>query len=169
MLAIADDKGLYDLEFIEHYGVEVGIEAFKKKIENSNVVVDENIVTRQIEAEIEVLRKKAGNLVIILGKNVITRQVEAELEDYFLGNNLKFTTSIYLIASPPTCVSRSDPLFDGPAGIALNAAGTEAFVTNKTNNKVIRCTVGTDGAFSACTDMAATNLSSPVGIALAFV
>lgn len=72
MLALADDKALYLLEFVDRRG---------------------------LEKEIERLRKKT-KLPIVPGKTNPTMQIEVELEKYFSGKILEFKTPLFLIGSP---------------------------------------------------------------------
>lgn len=72
MLAIADEKALYLLEFIDRRG---------------------------LEREIERLRKKTKRA-IIPGITEPIRLIEKELEDYFEGGQQEFKTPLFLIGSP---------------------------------------------------------------------
>lgn len=71
MLCIADDKGLYLLEFMDRRGLEPEVERFKK-------------------------RAKAA---IILGETSITRQTIKEINAYFKGKLDDFTVPLHLIGS----------------------------------------------------------------------
>ncbi len=72
MLIIADEKGLYLLEFVDRRG---------------------------LEREIERLRKKT-KLPILPGKPAPSQQIEAELQQYFSGKIVTFKTPLHLLGSP---------------------------------------------------------------------
>jgi len=72
MIAIADNDGLYLLEFVDRRG---------------------------LEREVERLRKKM-KVAIIPGTTPITKRVVSEITDYFAGKTLIFNTPIHLIGSP---------------------------------------------------------------------
>lgn len=72
MLAIADDKALYLLEFVDRRG---------------------------LEKEIERMRKKT-KLPIVPGKSNPIQQIENELEGYFSGRIREFKTPLFLLGSP---------------------------------------------------------------------
>ncbi|GAB4391365.1 MAG: trifunctional transcriptional activator/DNA repair protein Ada/methylated-DNA--[protein]-cysteine S-methyltransferase [Gammaproteobacteria bacterium] len=71
MVAIADDTGLYLLEFIDRRG---------------------------LEREIERLRQKL-HAAIIPGETTITQQIHTEITSYFAGKQVHFKTSLHLIGS----------------------------------------------------------------------
>ncbi len=71
MLAVAEDHGLYLLEFADH---------------------------RRLERKIERLRKKM-KAVIIPGETPIIKKIKKELMDYFDGKNGDFKTPLKLIGS----------------------------------------------------------------------
>jgi AraC family transcriptional regulator of adaptative response/methylated-DNA-[protein]-cysteine methyltransferase len=71
MLVIADDDGLYLLEFVDRRGLEREVEALRKKL-------------------------KAA---IIPGKTMISQGIETEINNYFAGKLDNFTTPIHLIGS----------------------------------------------------------------------
>jgi AraC family transcriptional regulator of adaptative response/methylated-DNA-[protein]-cysteine methyltransferase len=72
MIAIADEDGLYLLEFVDRRG---------------------------LEREVESLRKKL-TVAIIPGETQIIRSIESEITNYFDGKNLEFKTPIHLVGSP---------------------------------------------------------------------
>lgn len=72
MIAIADDEGLYLLEFVDRRG---------------------------LEREVERLRKKL-KVAIIPGETAIIRSIEAEMTQYFDGKKNVFQTPYHLIGSP---------------------------------------------------------------------
>jgi trimeric autotransporter adhesin len=57
--------------------------------------------------------------------------------------------------------------FNVPQGIAINLAGTIAYVANQTTNIVLKCPIiaGT-GLFGACSDSGGTSFSSPIGMSI---
>lgn len=71
MLAIADDDGLWLLEFTERRG---------------------------LEKELQRLRRRL-NCAVVPGDNAILRQIKAELQAYFKGTCLEFKTSFHLLGS----------------------------------------------------------------------
>lgn len=72
MLALANDRGLALLEFVDRRG---------------------------LEAELESLRRRFGRS-ILPGTNTHLTQIEHELEAYFSGRNLRFDTPIEILGSP---------------------------------------------------------------------
>lgn len=72
MIVIADEDGLYLLEFVDRRG---------------------------LENEVKRLRKKL-NAAIIPGETNITKSIESEIALYFDGKNILFKTPIHLIGSP---------------------------------------------------------------------
>lgn len=72
MIAIADDQGLYLLEFIDRRG---------------------------LEREVERLRKKL-KIAIIPGETQVIKSIESEITHYFDEKNYVFKTPIHLIGSP---------------------------------------------------------------------
>lgn len=72
MIAIADEDGLYLLEFIDRRG---------------------------LEREVESLRKKL-NAAIIPGETKIIKSIESEIAQYFDGKNLVFKTPIHMNGTP---------------------------------------------------------------------
>ncbi len=72
MIAIADETGLYLLEFVDRRGLEREVESLRKKL-------------------------KAA---IIPGETQIIKSIESEIAHYFDGKNLVFKTPIHLIGSP---------------------------------------------------------------------
>ena len=72
MLVVADDEGLYLLEFVDRRGLEKEIERLKKKTKRP----------------------------IIPGKPNPAKQIEEELEGYFSGKIREFKTPLLLIGSP---------------------------------------------------------------------
>ncbi len=72
MIAIADDDGLYLLEFVDRRGLELEVERLRKKM-------------------------KAA---IIPGETAIIKNIKMELAHYFEGKNLFFETPIHLVGSP---------------------------------------------------------------------
>lgn len=72
MIAIADDKVLYLLEFVDRRGLEREVERLRIKI-------------------------KAA---IIPGQTVIIKQIKSELEQYFKGELREFKTPLFLLGSP---------------------------------------------------------------------
>lgn len=72
MLCIADDVGLYLLEFVDRRG---------------------------LEREVEKLRKKL-KAAIVPGETIITKNIKTEITEYFEGKRFVFTTSLHLIGSP---------------------------------------------------------------------
>ncbi len=72
MIAIADEDGLYLLEFVDRRGLEI---------------------------EVKILRKKL-NAAIIPGETKIIKSIEIEIANYFNGRNFIFNTPIHLIGSP---------------------------------------------------------------------
>lgn len=71
MLIIADDMGLYLLEFADRRGLELEITRFRNK----------------------------QKIVIIPGETKITRKIKKELNDYFSGKSLQFTTPLHMLGS----------------------------------------------------------------------
>ncbi|MBS0359091.1 MAG: bifunctional transcriptional activator/DNA repair protein Ada [Proteobacteria bacterium] len=71
MIAIADDDGLYLLEFADRRGLEREIERLRKKL-------------------------KAA---IIPGETSIIQSIESEISDYFAGKNFVFKTNVHLLGS----------------------------------------------------------------------
>ena len=59
-------------------------------------------------------------------------------------------------------------VFDGPTGIALNATGNSAYVSNYSSNSVSKCTVNFDGSFGSCTDSGSSGepFNGPMGMVL---
>ncbi len=76
MMVIADEDGLYLLEFVNPSGV-------KKNIE------------RQIETLCHKMQRE-----ILLGTNKPIVQIERELNEYFAGKRLHFETPLHLLGSP---------------------------------------------------------------------
>lgn len=72
MLAIADEKALYLLEFINRRGLEKEVERFRKKM----------------------------NLPIIPGKTEPLKQIEEELKAYFSGKLREFKTPVIFVGTP---------------------------------------------------------------------
>ncbi len=72
MIAIADEDGLYLLEFVNRRGLEREVERLRNKL-------------------------KAA---IIPGETPITNHIKQELSQYFAGKKMKFATPIHLIGSP---------------------------------------------------------------------
>jgi len=72
MLALADQKGLYLLEFVDRRG---------------------------LENEILLLRRRTGSF-IVPGDNPILEQVNTELQDYFDGTSLVFSVPLVMTGSP---------------------------------------------------------------------
>ncbi len=72
IIAIADDKGLYLLAFVDQRGVERQVEFLKKKLKAT----------------------------IIPGETPIIKSIQAEIADYFDGKHFVFNTPIHLIGSP---------------------------------------------------------------------
>lgn len=57
--------------------------------------------------------------------------------------------------------------FSGPAFIAINSAGTYAYVTNKISSNVSKCKISpTTGDLTICVDSGATGFTQPMGIAI---
>lgn len=71
MVAIADNRYLYLLEFVDRRGLEKEVERLRRRL-------------------------KIG---IIPGRTTITVQIEQELSDYFHGNNSQFKTPCFLLGS----------------------------------------------------------------------
>lgn len=68
-----------------------------------------------------------------------------------------------------SCVSADGSGFNTTKGIAINPAGTVAYIVNHGNNTVTYCNINTvSGLFTSCTNQASpvVALSSPVGIAI---
>ncbi len=72
MIAIADETGLYLLEFIDRRGLEREVERLRKKL-------------------------KAA---IVPGENEILKKIEFEITNYFTGKNLFFETPLHQVGSP---------------------------------------------------------------------
>lgn len=72
MFAVADETGLYVLEFVDRRG---------------------------LEREVEFLRKKY-NAIIIPGETPIIKQIALEIKNYFSGKNLNFSTPVHFNGSP---------------------------------------------------------------------
>ena len=71
MLAVADDRGLRLLEFVDR---------------------------RALETEIALIRRKTG-CIVVPGEHPILDQIESELDAYFQGSNLQFETPVELCGS----------------------------------------------------------------------
>jgi len=72
MIAIADEIGLYLLEFVNRRGLEREVERLRQRL-------------------------KAA---IVPGENMIIQSISAEIVDYFIGKNQKFKTPMHLLGSP---------------------------------------------------------------------
>jgi AraC family transcriptional regulator, regulatory protein of adaptative response / methylated-DNA-[protein]-cysteine methyltransferase len=72
MIAIADDNGLYLLEFIDRRGLEREVERLRKKLRTA----------------------------IIPGETSVIKSIESELTHYFEGKDLVFNTPIHFTGSP---------------------------------------------------------------------
>lgn len=72
MICIADNEGLYLLEFVDRRGLELEVERLRKKL----------------------------SAAIIPGETPIVQQLKTELKQYFEGEKLTFKTPIHLIGTP---------------------------------------------------------------------
>ena len=72
MIAIADDEGLYLLEFVDRRGLENGVKRLRKKT----------------------------NAAIIPGETPIIKKISAEIADFFDGKKMIFNTPIHMLGSP---------------------------------------------------------------------
>lgn len=66
------------------------------------------------------------------------------------------------------CTRDSGFVFHQPEGIALNSAGTLAYISNHTGSTVFVCTINLAGGFDSCSNSGAgaNAFSGPVGIAI---
>ncbi len=97
----------------------------------------------------------------------IARQVRFA---YIVNNNNVSTVSVCPVHSDGTLgsctVSNGSNTFNVPIGIAINAAGTLAYVVNLNNNTVSVCSIHPDGSFGACEATSDPTFNVPAAIVL---